>query len=113
AFAGEEDELLGTARRVRRAGEALAAGERVDQARFADIGAARERDLERPLRWQRGVRSRRRRKLPVGGEQRPPGLDLVSSEVGHKGLVVRGLDPRAHQNESLKWLDGLRGRARQ
>ena len=44
----EEDQLLGAARRVRGARQRVAAGQRVDQARLADIGAAGEGDLERP-----------------------------------------------------------------
>ena len=45
AAEGEEVELLGAARRSGDAGQALAPGQRVDEAGFADVGAAGEGDL--------------------------------------------------------------------
>ena len=77
---GEEDQLLGAARRVRGAGQRVAAGERVDQARLADIGAADERDLDAAHLRQRRDRACRRQELPVGGEQPPAAFDLAAGE---------------------------------
>ena len=80
--AGEEDQFLRAAGRARDARQLLAAGERVDQARFADIGAAGEGDLDAAHRRQRGGRPGRGDKLPVAGEQTPAGLDFGAGELG-------------------------------
>ena len=77
AAAGEEDQFLGAAGRARGARQLLAAGERVDQARLADIGAAGERDLGAAHRRQRYGRAGGGDKVPVAGEQLAAGLDLV------------------------------------
>ena len=97
ARAGKKDQLLRPSRRVRGAGEAVAAGERVDEARLADIGAAGEGDLDGAHGRQCRPRSRRRHELPVGGEQFPPGLDLVGAEVGHAAPV------RRYPDAALAW----------
>jgi hypothetical protein len=73
----EEVELLRAAGRVRGACEAVAVGERVEQRRFADIGATRERNLRHVGRRQifeagRGLEERDR-----AGEQFARGLDQV------------------------------------
>ena len=80
--AGEEDQLLRAARRVRGARQRLAAGERVDQARLADIGAAGEGDLDAAHRRQRRRRAGGGNEVPLAGEQPPAGLDFLTGEVG-------------------------------
>ena len=77
----EEDQLLGAAGRARGARQRLAAGERVDQARLADIGAAGEGDLDAARARQRGLRAGGGGELPVAGEQPAPGVDLAGGEV--------------------------------
>ena len=84
--AGEEDQLLGAAGRMRGARQRLAPGERVDQARLADIGAAGERDLDAAHRRQRFDRGRGPDELPVAGEQLAAGFDFGAGE----GVVVIG-----------------------
>ena len=65
----EEDQFLGAARRVRGARQRVAAGQRVDQAGLADIGAAGKGDLQPRHRRQRLDRGRGPDELPVAGEQ--------------------------------------------
>ncbi len=50
--AAEKDQFLGAARRVRGARQRAPAGKRVDQARFADIGAAGKCDFQATRAWQ-------------------------------------------------------------
>ena len=72
---GEKVDLLRAARRVRRPCQPLAPRERVDQARLADVGASRERDLgladKRQLRHI-GNAAHEQARLR---EQHPPRLD--------------------------------------
>ena len=74
----EEDQFLGAAGRVRGPRQIVAAGQCVDEARFADIGAAGERDLHARHRRQRFNRRRSPEELPIAGEQLSPLLDHVS-----------------------------------
>ena len=78
----EEDQLLGPARRVRGARQRVAAGERVDEARLADIGAARERDLDALHARQAVERSGGGREVPRHCEQAAAGSDFGGGE-GH------------------------------
>ena len=87
---GEEDQLLRAARRVRRARERASPGERIDQARLADIGASGKGDLHAAHRRQRFDRPRGPGKLPVAREQLAAGFGFRAREGGGKGghLVV-------------------------
>ncbi len=85
--AGEEDQLLSAAGRARGARQGLAAGQCVDQARFADIGAAGKGDLDATHRRQRDVRTGGGDKVPIAGEQLAAGLDFVAGEVGHRSII--------------------------
>ena len=92
AAAGEEDQLLGAARRVRGARQRLAAGQRVDQARLADIGAAGKGDLDAAHRRQRVDRAggRRRNCQSPANSLRPASISArVKSAVMSPGVVMR------------------------
>ena len=89
----EEDQLLGAARRMRGARQRVAAGERIDQARFADIGAAGKRHLHARHRRQRLDRGRGPDELPVAGEEFSPLFDQLRIGFGGHAKV---LDSRRH-----------------
>src|SRR5207237_10296795 len=78
--AAEEDQLLGAPRRVRDARKRAPAGQGIDQARFADIGAAGNGDLDAAHKRQRLERARGGRELPIAREQLAPGLDFRRGE---------------------------------
>ena len=87
----EEDQLLGSPGRVRRARQRRAAGQRVDQRRLADVGAAGEGDLRRADRRQAVGLGGGEEEIAGPGEQLAPGLDRLRREVGveaggHVGL---------------------------
>ena len=77
AAAGKEDQFLRAAGRMRGARQRLAAGQRIDQARLADIGAAGEGDLDAlaaAAAWR--ARPAAQTNCQSRGEQLAPGLDL-------------------------------------
>ena len=70
-----------------------ASGERIDQRRLADIGAAGEGDLDPVGRRQVGDPDAAFDESERPGEQQPPGLDLVRGKLGQRysaGLLVAG-----------------------
>jgi len=68
ALQAEQVDLLGPSRRAAREGEAGAVGKRVDRARLARVGPAREGDLGRPGRRQ--LRTPRRSEEELGPHER-------------------------------------------
>jgi hypothetical protein len=66
---------------MRGARQRVAAGERIDQARFADIGAAGERHLHARHRRQRLDRGRGPDELPVTGEEFSALFDQLRIDV--------------------------------
>ena len=97
----EEDQFLGAARRMRGARQRVAAGQRIDQARFADIGAAGKRHFHARHRRQRFDRGRgpdelsiRRRR--VFGPPRSASHRCRRSCEGLPLLVMAGLVPAIH-----------------
>src|SRR5205823_2038062 len=101
AGALEEDQLLGTARRMRGPRQRVAAGQRVDQAGFADIGTAGKCDLQARNRRQGLDRGRGPEELPVAGEQLSPLFDQLRIDVGGHAkappfVVMAGLVPAIH-----------------
>ena len=85
----EEDQFLGAARRMRGARQRVAAGQRIDQARFADIGAAGERHFHARHRRQRLDRGRGPDELPVAGEELSPLFDQLRIDFGGHAKVLR------------------------
>ena len=78
----EEDQFLGAAGCVRGPRQAVAAGQRVDEAGLADIGASGEGDLEALHRRQRFDRRRCPDEAPVAGEQLSAAFHQVIVGVG-------------------------------
>jgi hypothetical protein len=82
---GEEVDLLGAARGVRGAGERLAADERVDQGRLADVGAAGEADLD-PVGGRQAVyRDDALEELAGAGEEEAAALEGGGVGLGGDG----------------------------
>src|SRR5262249_45212812 len=72
----EENQLLGAARRMRRARERLAPGQRIDQARLADVGASGERDLDTFFSRQARKRGCGKHEPPFAREHQATVFDL-------------------------------------
>ena len=92
AVIAEIDQFLGAAGRVRCAREAFAAGQRVDQARLADIGASGKGDLDAAHLRQRLERVRRPQEPPFVREQLPSGVDFRGRECGRHECSLRRQD---------------------
>ena len=92
----EEVELLGAARRVRGAGQRVAPGERVDEARLADVGAPREGDLHRAHGRQAVERIAAQKKSAAPAKSLRPGSRNGSSGAGSgAGSVIGALSAPA------------------
>src|SRR5439155_16355003 len=76
-------------RRVRGAGQRLAAGERVDEARLADVGAPGEGDLQAVHARQRFDRGGGGEKIPILAEQPVAGGVVGAGEGGGDGTFWR------------------------
>src|SRR5439155_26495636 len=116
AGAFEEDQFLGTAWRMRGTRQRVAAGQRVDQAGFADVGTAGKGDLHARDRRQCFDRGRGPEELPVAGEQLSPLFDQLRIDGGGHAkvpfFVMAGLVPAIHvllfSNPSKTWMPGTR-----
>ena len=88
----EEVEFLGAAGRVRGAGERLAPGERVDEARLADVRAAREGDLDALHGRQVIDAVRRPDEAGLAREQLAAGLQVRLQGRGKRDGLRQGRD---------------------
>ncbi len=87
---GEVVDFLRAARRVGGAGEGLAARQRVDQAGFADVGAASEADLEPIRRGQAGHGDHAFDEGDGAGEQEAAFFARLIRGVGGEGELQAG-----------------------
>ncbi len=76
----KEIELLRAPGPVRDARQGVAAGERVDQGRLADIGAAGKGDLGQPVEWQRRVHGGAGDEIASAGEE--PAAGFLGGGIG-------------------------------
>src|SRR6202035_944332 len=85
----EKIDLAGPSRRVRGAGQHASAGQRVDEARFADIRTAEKRDFRKGFGRQRLSLGAAGDKAAVPREQEPPGLDQLRLDLAWRKQVGR------------------------
>ena len=84
----EEIDLLRASWRMGDAGQSVMAGERVDQARLADIGAPGEGDLRQARRRQGLGRGGAGDEAAFPGEEEPAGLELCPPTLCLLALVL-------------------------
>src|SRR5262249_61691735 len=107
---GEKDQLLGAARRMRGARERAPSGERVDQARLADVGAAGNGDLDAAHARQRRGRSGGGGELPIAREQLAAGFHLGAGATGggsQRQRLRAAHDLEPHTRGSIFFLNKL------
>src|SRR5262245_43333293 len=97
----EEIELARPSRRHRDPGEAGAPGQRVDEARLADIGAAGEGHFGAAVARQVGDARHALEEGARGLEQRLASGEIGLGEIGALQRVTPGLDPGAHSVTSV------------